>query len=214
MNNIISEDEKNEFITFSEAKKRFIEELEQEIEKLHNELQKKFIAYANPNKSAYEQNIYLSFDFEDTIYKRNRLNKLFFVISSLKKLDTITSTSSTRKDKKGNIIDKRTSPACIKLVHNDGYKHIQTLRFDMNQQEIEDINKKNKELSKFHWSEKKKIKYSLIYEMGNIIINFNKDDTKDKSHIEFYNLLYSILGNKDQTEKYTQLILGKSPKHN
>ncbi|MDD3008035.1 MULTISPECIES: hypothetical protein [Arcobacteraceae] len=205
MSNIINEEIE---ITFSEAKKRFIEELSTEIENLHNDLQNTFKAYSNPNRNAYNQNIYLRFDFDNTIYKRNRLHKLFFVIESLNKLDEIVKISQTSNEETG----KKKAP---KIVRYDYYKDKDNinLHFNMTNDEVEKINKKNKELSKKHWTEIKKIKYKQIEQMGNIIINFNSADKKNKSHIEFFELLSSILENKRQAESYTKLIFKKAPKH-
>lgn len=181
-------------------KKRFIKELNREIEKLHIDLQKTFKAYANPNRNAYNQNIYLRVDFDDTIYKRNKLHKLFFVIESLRKLDFIVYVTQSINKKTGKI----KAPKIIRPFTFKKYENFNP-RFDMTKKEIEEINKKNKDFTKLHWSEEVKIKYEIIHQIGNMIISSN--------HKDFYNLLYSLLENKEQTEKYTRLIFGKSIKH-
>ncbi len=202
MNNITSKGIENQFMTFSEAKTKFIKVLNKEIEKVHIDLQEVFNAYSNKKRNAYEQNIYLSFDFTNTIDKKNRLSKLFSVINNLNKLDTIAYTTQS--------IDK--SPKIERFVYFKKNENF-ILNFNMNEKEIKEVNKKNKDLTKFHWGEKETIKYSVIVTMGEILINFNKDNNKDNSHIKFYNLLFSILNNKQQTAKYTKLIFGKAPKH-
>ncbi|MDN5064002.1 hypothetical protein [Aliarcobacter butzleri] len=204
MSNIINENIENEFITFSEAKKRFIDELYNEINKLHIELQKDFKAYSNSNLNEMNLHIFLAMTFDEIIYKRNRFHKLFFVIQSLNKLDTIATIGKTIKDKKGNFLEK-TVIQSEQYVFKKGYKNIK-LHNNMNADDYKKVQEDLKKLSQFHWSEEIKIKYSVICRLGDFIINNN--------YTEFYNLLYgSVLYNKDQTEKYTRLIFGISPKH-
>lgn len=199
MKKTINENVENEMMTFSEAKNKFISTIGQEIEKLHYELQTKFNAYANQKRNAFQQNIYLSVDFEDTIYKVNRLKKLFFVIESLKKLDLIATIQKTRNED-GTVILKKP----IKYVYKHGYSNI-NLSHKMTDDKVKDINDKLKELSQFHWSNELKVKYSFIEDLGNAIIN--------NRHEEFYNLLFRLLKNKDQTSKYTKAIFKKGIKN-
>ena len=86
-----------------------------------------------------------------------------------------------------------------------GYKNI-NIHNNMKTDDYKKVNENLNKLSKFHWSEERKIKYSVMRELGDFIMN--------KKHQQFYNLLCnSVLFNKVQTEKYTKLIFGVSPKH-
>ena len=199
----------NELITFSEAKNKFIEEINKEIEKLNKELKDVFKAYSNSKRNSYNQNILLGLDFNNTTYKVNRFNKLFFVIKSLNKLDSITSITNTNDTKTG----KKKIGKVIRYDYYDDKENVD-IHLKMNNDEVEQVNQKNKKTSKKHWTEHKKIEYKSIIKMGNILINFNNENKNDKSHINFYELLLSILNNKRQAEKYTRLIFNKAPKHN
>jgi hypothetical protein len=207
MSNIINEDIENQFITFSEARKKYIEEKEEEINMLTLKLRNIFKHYSNPKLNDSEFRLSLGIMFNQIAEMKNKLHKLSFAIKALNKLNTITEIKQ--------IINKETGKKKTIPIRYDYYKDKENinLHLKMTNDEVEKINKKNKELSKKHWTELKTIKYEQIHQMGNIIINFNQDDKKDKSHIEFFELLSSILDNKRQAEKYTKLIFKKAPKH-
>lgn len=146
--------------------------------------------------------------FNQIVEMKDKLHKLSFTIKALNKLDTVVEISQIRNKETGN----KKAPKLARYEYYNDKDNIY-LHFDMTNDEVEKINKKNKERSKKHWTELKEIKYKQIHQMGNIIINFNQDDKKDKSHIEFFELLSSILDNKRQAEKYTKSIFKKAPKH-
>lgn len=195
-------------LTFSEARKKYVEELEKEINELTLKLKNIFKGYSNPKLNDVQFRIKLGLMFEQIVEMKNELHKLSFTIKALYKLDKTVDLVSSRNKKTGNLI-------APKLIRYDYYKDKENinLHLNMTNDEVEKINKKNKELTKKHWTELKTIKYEQIHQMGNIIINFNPDDKKDKSHTEFFELLSSILDNKRQAGKYTKLIFGKSIKH-
>ncbi|KLE00938.1 hypothetical protein [Aliarcobacter butzleri] len=207
MSNIINEDIENEFITFSEARKKYIEEKEQEINMLTLRLREIFKHYSNPKLNDSNFRLSLGLIFSQIVEMKEKLHKLSFTIKALNKLNNVTEIKRIRNKETGK----------IKLIpiRYDYYKDKDNinLHLNMTNEEVEEINKKNKELSKKHWTELKKIKYETIQQMGNIIINSNQDDKKDRSHIEFFELLSTITGNKRQAENYTKLIFKKAPKH-
>lgn len=205
MSNTINEEIE---ITFSEARKIYIEKKQEQIDKLTLRLRKLFKHYSNPKLNDKYFRLSLGLMFSQIVEMKETLHKLSFTIKALNKLDEIVKISQTSNEETG----KKKAP---KIARYDYYKDKDNinLHFNMTNDEVEKINKKNKEPSKKHWTESKKIKYETIQQMGNIIINFNQDDKKDRSHIEFYELLSLILGNKRQAERYTRLIFGKAPKH-
>lgn len=205
MSNIINEEIE---ITFSEARKIYIREKKEQRASLTLELRNIFKHYSNPKLNDKYFRLSLGLMFSQIVEMKETLHKLSFTIRALNKLDEIVNISQTSNEETG----KKKAP---KIVRYDYYKDKDNinLHFNMTNDEVEKINKKNKELSKKHWTEIKKIKYKQIEQMGNIIINFNSADKKNKSHIEFFELLSSILENKRQAESYTKLIFKKAPKH-
>lgn len=194
MSDITSEEIENQFIIFSEAKKRFIEELENGITELHKILKNKFRACADLKK-AKDLHCLLAFDF-DMIDYINTFNKKFFIIESLNKLDKVIEIKKIR-DNTG----KLKAPQIIQYTNHKDYKN-NKFHWEMTKKEIEKINNIN--LTP-HWSDTEKIKYSSMQKIAETI---SKNEYK-----EFYDLLYSILKNKELTEKYTRLIFKKAPKH-
>lgn len=183
---------------FSKAKDKFIEELEEEIENIYQKLQVKFKASIK-HKTAYDLNTYLFFTFYDIEENVTKLKDLFFVINNLNKLYNQVELQQTKNEKTGKkIAPKITNYSLPK------YNAI-PLHIDMTAKEIEEVNKISKEISKEHWSEKIKIKYSFMHDLGDSIIN--------RDHKKFYDLMNSILNNKAQASKYTKKLFGKSVKH-
>jgi len=187
-------DKENICITFDEAKIKFIEQLENEIEKIAINLKKIFKVYSYEKRSPWDLNIILGFDFDETIRYQEQLKKSYFVIQSLKKLDLI----------KINKYDKHRVFSTLPIYSKNGYNSI-VLPQNPTNDNIRKIQLQLSSLKKLHWSNTKKIKYSTMEELGELIIN-NK-------YIEFQNLMNLIVENKILSEKYTRLIFGKAKKH-
>ena len=193
--------EENQFITFDEARKIKIINLEKKIKKCKDDIQIVL-------KSALihtEQNIYIQFPLQlDKLnFYYDYIKAFEYTIDILKKLNYISAMSSVREVIDEKPTDKITMKPII-FVKSKEYKDI-NIKMDNSNEEIEIIKKQMSRVEDKHWTNTQKVTYGSMELLANAIIIKNKK--------EFQILLGEMSANKSLAEKFTRYFYGTASKH-